>query len=160
MITGLEKDYPALIQFIKYAMAGGAATVVHIIVFHLCAWKVFPALQANDFVVTRFNLPVSKLGDSIRSRNSMLDNFLAFLVSNFFAYVINVMWVFKGGRHSMLVELALFYAVSGISIGIGTVTMGWLIRRYGMRTTYAFCANLVASLLINFAARKFFIFKG
>jgi len=30
----------------------------------------------------------------------------------------------------------------------------------GAETTYAFAANIVASVLINYAARKYFIFKG
>jgi len=38
--------------------------------------------------------------------------------------------------------------------------MGFLIRRYGMRTTYAFVTNIIAALMINYAMRKFFIFKG
>ena len=43
---------------------------------------------------------------------------------------------------------------------LGTSMMGWLIRRFGMQTTYAFGANLVSAVLINYAARKFFIFSG
>ncbi len=149
-----------LIQFIKYALAGGVATGVHITLFHLFAWKFFPALQADDWAVKGLHLPVAELGDNERSRNSMIDNFLAFLFSNAVAYLINIWWVFKPGRHHWLVEFGLFYAVSGISVGIGTVLMGMLIRRYGMRTTYAFGANLVSAVLINYAARKFFIFQG
>ena len=38
----------ALIQFIKYGIAGGLATVVHMFVFFLMAWKVCPALTAKD----------------------------------------------------------------------------------------------------------------
>ncbi len=149
-----------LIQFIKYALAGGVATGVHITFFHLFAWKFFPALQANDWAVTILKLPVAELGDQDRSRNSMIDNILAFLIANMVASLINVWWVFKPGRHPWFVELGLFYAVSGISVAIGTVLMGMLIRRYGMRTTYAFGANLVSAVLINYAARKFFIFQG
>lgn len=150
----------ALIQFIKYALGGVAATVVHITVFHLCAWKVFPALQPEDAAVKAFNLPTAELTDSVRSRNSMIDNFIAFLFGNLVAYIINIYWVFEAGRHHWLVEVGLFYAVSGISVAIGTGLMGWLIKRYGTRTTYAFVSNIVTAVLINYAARKFFIFKG
>jgi hypothetical protein len=38
--------------------------------------------------------------------------------------------------------------------------MGFLIRRFGMLTTYAFGANILAALLINYVMRKFFIFNG
>jgi len=156
----MSNEAGGLIQFIKYALAGGVATVTHVTLFHLCAWKVFPALQERDFAVKLFKLPVAELTDSARARNSMLDNFLAFIFANFVAYIINIWWVFQGGRHHFLVELALFYAVSGISVFIGTAIMGGLIKRFGMLTTYAFGANLVTAVLINYAARKFFIFKG
>lgn len=156
--TGREAG--PLVQFIKYAIAGGIATVTHIIVFHLAAWKMFPALQRNDSAVQYLHLPVVDMDVETRARNSMLDNGIAFIFSNFVAYVINIYWVFHPGKHAWYVEIGLFYLVSGVSIAIGTTIMGFLIRRYSMRTTYAFLANLATSLLINFAMRKFVIFKG
>lgn len=153
-------DNAALIQFVKYALAGGVATVVHVTIFHLFAWKMFPALQEQDFAVRVLKLPVAELTDKLRSRNSMLANFTAFLFANLVAYYINIYWVFESGRHSFWVEIGLFYAVSGGSMVLGTAMMGWLIRRFGMQTTYAFGANIVSAVLINYAARKFFIFSG
>jgi putative flippase GtrA len=61
---------------------------------------------------------------------------------------------------SVWAELGFFYAVSGVSIAIGTWLMGELIRRRGWRTTFAFGANLVTALLINYAMRKFVIFRA
>ena len=90
----------------------------------------------------------------------MLGNGAAFLVSNLVAYLINIYWVFVPGRHHWIIEIALFYLVSGIAIAIGTSIMGVLIRRFGMLTTYAFGSNLVAALMINYAMRKYFIFNG
>jgi len=156
----MGREAGPLVQFIKYGIAGGIATLSHIIVFHLVAWKILPALQKNDFAVQAFKLNVPDMDDATRSRNSMLDNFMAFILSNLVAYIINIYWVFEKGRHSMLVEVGLFYLVSGISIAIGTFLMGFLIRRYGMRTTYAFISNLVTAIMINYAARKYLIFKG
>ena len=153
-------DHAALIQFVKYALAGVVATTVHISIFHLFAWKIFPALQEGDFAVRVLKLPVAQLSDSVRARNSMIANFTAFIFSNLVAYLINIYWVFTAGRHSFWVEIGLFYAVSGGSMVLGTAMMGWLIRRFGMQTTYAFAANLVSAVLINYAARKYFIFSG
>jgi predicted MFS family arabinose efflux permease len=68
--------------------------------------------------------------------------------------------VFVPGRYHWMVEIALFYLVSGVAIGIGTFIMGVLIRRFGMLTSYAFTANIFAALMINYAMRKFFIFNG
>jgi putative flippase GtrA len=148
------------VQFIKYAIGGGVATATHITVFHLLGWRLLPCLQKNDWAVTWFRLSAAEVDDRTRARRSMINNGGAFLVSNLVAYIINVCWVFTPGRHSFLVEISLFYAVSAVSVAIGTAIMGWLIGRFGMRTTYAFLSNLVTALLINYAMRKFFIFKG
>lgn len=156
----LGNDSGNLIQFIKYGISGCVATAIHITIFHLLAWKVFIALQAEDWFVKVFNLPIEELDDATRSRNSMLSNATAFLVSNLAAYLINIYWVFVPGRYHWIVEIALFYLVSGVAIVIGSSIMGVLIRRFGMLTTYAFTSNLFAALMINYAMRKFFIFNG
>lgn len=147
-----------LVQFLKYALSGGVATLTHIVVFHLCAWRLFPCLHGKDLAVRVFRLTVPDLSDAIRSRNSMIDNGIAFAFSNLVAYVLNIFWVFGRGSHPILIEIGLFYLVSGVSISIGTALMGFLIRRYGMRTTDAFASNLVVALMVNYAVRKFVIF--
>lgn len=149
-----------LIQFIKYGLAGGLATITHIVVFHLVAWKLFPALQQKDHAVRLLNLRIRPINEYHRARNSMIANAIAFLISNLVAYVTNVLWVFEPGRHPFIVEISLFYAVSGISVLIGTILMGVLIRRFGMLTTYAFVTNIITAVMINYAMRKFFIFQG
>jgi putative flippase GtrA len=90
----------------------------------------------------------------------MRSNWFAFLISNMVVYLINIAWVFEPGRHPWFVELTMFYLVSAISIFLGTWLMGWLIKRFGLLTTFAFGANLVTSLMINYALRRFVIFKG
>ena len=88
-------DYPTLIRFIKYVLAGTFATVVHIIIFHLMAWKIFPVLQAKNHAVRFFKLSIRSINDAIRARHSMIDNCVAFLVSNLVAYYsTNILWVF------------------------------------------------------------------
>lgn len=154
-----RKSGPA-VQFIKYGLSGGVATAVHIVVFSLMAWKVFPALTSRELAVQLFGLQVPELTDALRARNAALDNFLAFLLSNLTAYLLNILWVFQRGRHHWAVEIGLFYAVSGVSMLIGTALQTALIARMGLTTTVAFAANLVTALLINYAMRKFVIFKG
>lgn len=149
-----------LFQFIKYGISGCIATTTHILVFHLAAWKLFFALQADDWFVRLLNLPIQELDVTTRSRNSMKGNGVAFVISNLVAYVINIYWVFVPGRYHWIMEIVLFYLVSGVAIVIGTGLMGFLIRRFGMLTTYAFGANIFAALMINYAMRKFFIFNG
>ncbi|MCK5076217.1 MAG: hypothetical protein KAR38_07560, partial [Calditrichia bacterium] len=90
----IEKSYSgAIIQFSKYGISGGIATIVHIILFYIIAWKIFPALQENDFVVTILGLSVIKVDVATRSINSMLSNIITFAFSNMVAYLLNAFWV-------------------------------------------------------------------
>lgn len=153
-------DPAVIMQFVKYALVGGLATVVHITIFHLSAWKVFPALQAKDHAVRLFKLKIHTINDATRSRNSMIGNIIGFLVANMVAYICNVLFVFQAGKYHIIIEILLFYAVSGVSATIGTALMGLLIRRFGLLTTYAFCSNIFTSVMFNYAMRKYFIFQG
>lgn len=153
-------DHDGIIQFIKYALAGGVATVTHITIFHLAGWKLFPALQEKDHAVRLFKLSVTKVDDKTRARNSMIDNIIAFLIANMVAYISNVLWVFQSGRYNIFIEILLFYLVSGFSVFLGTMLMGILIRRFSLLTTWAFCSNIFTSVMINYIMRKFFIFNG
>ena len=156
----LSPDAGPVLQFVKYAICGGIATATHILIFHAVGWRMIPCLQPDDPFVKYLRLTVPDIELRRRARNSMTTNVIGFLISNFVAYALNILFVFKAGRHPWLVELGLFYAVSAVSLVIGTGLMGWMIRRFGMLTTIAFGANLVTALLINFAMRKFVIFKG
>ncbi|EKD36619.1 MAG: hypothetical protein ACD_75C01437G0004 [uncultured bacterium] len=153
-------DNPAIIQFIKYALAGGLATVTHIVIFHLIAWKIFPSLQEKDHAVRAFKLTIRKVNDATRARNSMIGNFIGFLIANMVAYIANILFVFQGGKYHIVIEILLFYAVSGLSAFLGTILMGLLIRRFGLLTTYAFGANIFTAVMFNYVMRKFFIFHG
>jgi putative flippase GtrA len=120
----------------------------------------FPFIAGKRFICCRFQLTVTEVDDVTRSLNSMLSNGVAFIFSSMVAYLINVFLVFIPGRHNKFVEIGLFYLVSGVSVIIGTSTMGFLIRHYGIQTTYAFAANIVSAVMINYGMRKFYIFKG
>jgi len=178
-----RREASPLIQFIKYAICGLGAVTVHVIIFFLLSWLIIPALNADDIFVKLFNLSCGSMSDAIRARNAMINNALAFLLSNLVAYSLNILWVFESGRCYPLldlglsklgliqratlracahrtVEVALFYAVSGIAVIIGTFVMGVLINQWHFTTTVAFGAQCVIAALINFALRKFMIFKG
>ena len=160
-----SKDAHPMVQFIKYGIAGGAATGVHMVLFFLLTMTLFPALTAGDPLVKIFalcgvELSIPEISDSVRSLRGMYANAVAFLFSNMVAYLINIVWVFKRGRHHWTVEILLFYAVSGISFFSGTALQGSLVNWTGMATTYAFVTNIVCSVMVNYVCRKFFIFKG
>ncbi len=154
------RNHGHLVQFIKYAIAGGIATVVHTVLFFFLAWKVLPALTADDPIARLFTIPASEISDSLRAWHAGVDNAIAFLFSNFVVYLINIAWVFESGRHSRAKELGMFYGVAAISVFIGIGLQSFLIGRFGIPTTYAFGAMILVCLLINYAMRKFFIFKG
>lgn len=158
-----ESAHPA-IQFAKYAVAGGAATAVHVATFFLAGWFLFPCLSENDIIVRllgRFaGIAAPAVDEARRAANALCCNVAAYFVSNTVCYVLNRIFVFKGGRHSMPVEIAMFFGVSAISTAIGTGLQTLLIARFGLQTTVAFAANLVSALTINYALRKFVIFKG
>jgi len=159
--TGRESG--PLVQFVKYGLCGGIATMVHVTIFFLAAAMIFPALSGTDQAARflgQIGVSVTIVDETVRARNAMIDNVVAFIFSNLVAYLLNIIWVFKPGRHSRIVEIGMFYVVSGTSIAIGTVMMGVLIRTFGISTTMAFGANVVTSVLINYAMRKFVIFKG
>ncbi len=148
------------VQFLKYALAGGFSTLVHIALFHLFCWKLFPALQEKDLLVRLFRLTPATVDNKTRSKNSMYGNIIAFLLANMVAYITNILWVFQSGRHSFFIELLLFYAVSSIATAIGTALMGFLIHRLHLLTTWALTANIFCAVMINYVIRKFFIFAG
>ena len=84
------RQHSPLVQFIKYAIAGGIATVVHITLFYTCALKLMPALTPTDPVAKLLHVQVGLVSDAVRARNSIIDNGVAFLFSNLTAYLINI----------------------------------------------------------------------
>ena len=158
------REATPLIQFIKYGIAGGMATAACIATFYMMSFFVLDALSADDAVVELLRkfiaIDVTPVADGIRARNAAINNSVAFVISNMVAYLINIAWVFKPGRHHWLVEVGLFYLVSGVAFALGTGLQTWLIAQFGLQTTLAFGANLVTALLINYAMRKFVIFHG
>ena len=154
-----NKEHPVL-QFVKYGMCGGIATGVDVVAFFLLAWFAFPALTQDDLLVKLLHLSPEPITEAIRSRNFVIDSLICFLFSNLTAYILNVLFVFKSGKHKRHHELMLFYAVSTVSLILATAA-GWvLINTFGLSTTWSYVAKMVAALLINYAGRKFFIFHG
>lgn len=154
----LRRDAHPAVQFVKYAVCGGIATGVDIVLFYLLAWRLIPALGADDPIVRLFALPVTPVGEALRARNYVLVRAVGFVFANFVTYLLNAIWVFEGGRHGRRKECALFYGVSVISLLAGT-GLGWaMIRFLGLSTTVSYGGNIVAAILINYVGRKFFVF--
>lgn len=156
----LSTDASPAIQFVKYALAGGIATAVHIFTFFLAGFLLWPCVGKDDILVRLFRLRPREVEEELRARRAVYCNILAFLCSNGVCYMLNRLFVFKAGAHAMWLEAMLFVSVSALSTSLGTLLMGVLIKRFHVQTTWAFSANAVTSLLINFVLRKFVVFAG
>jgi len=154
-----RKDHP-LLQFIKYGICGGLATATDLLIFYLAAIFLFPALNPDDLVAKLLGLDVAVISDSVRSFHYKIDSAMSFMIANMVAYITNVLFVFESGRHSRAKELLLFYLVSGASVFIGVWLGATLIELLGWSTTVSKLANIVTAVLINYALRRFVIFKG
>ncbi len=141
-------------------MCGGTAMAVDMVVFFLVAWLLFPALTENDVLVRLFSMEVEPVPEHMRTINFCIGNAMAFMASNLTAYILNVLFVFKAGKHSRWKEVGLFYLVSAISVGIGVGIGAVLIQGFGLSTTFSYVAKAVSTTLINYAARKYIIFHG
>lgn len=155
-----SRQSSVFVQFVKYSLCGCVAVAVHVVTFYFFAWLVLPAIKEDDIVVRILGIPVTGVSEETRMWNAGINNWIAFFFSNLAAYVLNVLWVFESGRHSRWVEVGMFYAVSAFSILIGTLVMMLLIKFIGSSTTAAFAADIAAAALVNFAMRKYVIFKG
>ena len=155
----LSHDAPPIVQFIKYGVVGGMSTIVHMIMFFICGWFLFPCLTQDDIFVKVLGLTAPGIEESSRWLLALYSTCIAFVVSNTFCYFLNILFVFKSGKHHPAVEFLLFFGVFGISMAIGSALQSWFIAHYAMQTTLAFGASIFTSLIINYAMRKFFIFK-
>ena len=155
----LEKNHPG-IQFLKYMMSGGMAFATDISVFYILAIFVFPALTPDDIVAQLLNLDIDPISDSLRLRNFWIGKSCSFVGANFVAYVLNVLFVFKGGKHKVQHEIALFFAVSFVAFILSTWTGDLLIRFFGAQTTISNLTAIIFATLFNYTGRKFFIFHG
>jgi putative flippase GtrA len=164
MITFIKKqlahDTHPVVQFIKYGIVGGMSTGVHIVTFFFAAWQIFPCLTANDIAVKLLGITVTPMSESVRALYALYCNIIGFCVSNVFCYLLNRIFVFKPGKHHIVIEFILFFGVSAISLAVAAGVQTVLIRYLSVQTTLAFGANILCALFINYAMRKFFIFKG
>lgn len=155
----LDKNH-AGIQFLKYSFCGGIAFFSDLATFFICGWKFFPSLKDDELLVKLFHIDVVQVSDAERSLNFVISSAIAFMISNFVAYVLNILFVFKAGKHSFWKEFGLFYLVSGISIAIGTALGAGMVYLFGLSALFSYVAKAFSSTMINYAGRKFFIFHG
>jgi len=141
------RDTHPMIQFIKYGICGVGALIVHQTIWGLCSVYWLPAID-------------SSIPQEVRALNSTYNNAIAFCFSTIFAYITNVLWVFTPGRHGRVKEFFYFTLAGTVGFVAGIVAGPLLIHKYGVNTVVAQGSLVIASVMVNFVCRKFFVFKG
>lgn len=147
------KDAHPVLQFLKYGFCGVIATVASQGIWVASVYTIFPAM--DGMVVD--GKPIE---DALRARNSTYANMLGWVVGNFVAYFTNLAFVFEGGRHSRWKEFLYFSVVSLFAAVAGLAAGPLLIKWFGISTVASQFSLLVTAVLVNYACRKFFVFKG
>lgn len=158
----LKKKDSLLPQIIKYVISGGISVAVVQITFYLLAWRIFPCMRANDPVariLTELGFSVQVASEDELKRNLWIIMGICFLLSNAVAYILNVLFVFKTGRHRKPLEILFFFGSSLLQFFFVWIA-GILISEYKWEVTYANLAMLLAGIVSNYMIRKHIIFGG
>lgn len=147
------REVPWLIQFCVYAACGVLSTLFFVAQVVLLSKYFIPAFDGME-------IDGKVLTPELRARNLLINNSIAFVSTNLFTYAINVLFVFKRGRHHLVVEFFYFTGVSLASFALSQIAGPLLVSELNLPTWAAISTNTIASMLINFAARKFFVFQS
>ena len=145
-----SREVPGLIQFGKYGACGVIAVAFHAAIVYAIGLTVNPAVGEH-------------IPKEIKETRTMWNNTVAFFLSNFVAYFLNVMFVFKPGRHGKRKEITLFFIISGISFFAGLFAIPLVFSAIDTNKGIEHFANLgfiVTSAMVNFVCRKFLVFAG
>ena len=156
----LSHDSGPFAQFVKYGAIGVASTLVQMLVFYLLASTCCRCLGPDDWAVKWFGLPSVDVPHVVRGFRFAVDTALGFSVANVFCWLMNRLFVFRPGKSAWYKEFALFFGAAAGAMAIATGLSWILINWAGLQTTAAVIIEVFVSFVVNFVARKFFIFKG
>ena len=134
-------------QFTKYLLCGGTAFAIHWTLVNILGHTLNPAFDLS-------------LGDQVRFERSVMNNTLAFFISNTFAYILNVRFVFKAGRHQRRTEVGLFFLATALGFFPALYALDLMIRTFSLNTHIANLGFPIVAAIGNFFARKFLIFRN
>ncbi len=149
-------------QVFKYAVSGVISLLIDQLVFYLLAWLVLPCMRATDPVarmIAGLGLSFEEATEEQIKLNYWIIKSICFVLSIGTAYVLNVLFVFRAGRHHRALEVVMFFGFSlfqFVFIWMG----GILISRFGWEVTYANYSMLILGVATNYFARKKIVFKG
>lgn len=156
----LSHDSGPFAQFVKYGAIGVASTLVQMAVFYLLASTVCRCLGPEDSAVKWFGLPAVELSRFARGLRFAVDTVVGFSVANVFCWLMNRAFVFRPGKFAWYKEFGMFFGAAACAMAIATGLSWMLIHWVGLQTSVAVVIEVVVSFIVNFVARKFFIFKG
>lgn len=161
----LSPDSGPFWQFVKYGTVGVMATLVQTGVFYLLASTCLPCLTADDAAVRLAGLPSAEFTGAepwyaTRGMVAAYATAAGFTIANVFCWIMNRLFVFRAGKFRWYAEFAMFFAASAFAAVVALGVMKVLIDAFGLMTTYAVAVEVAVSFMVNFAVRKFFIFKG
>ena len=151
----LSHDSGPFAQFVKYGAIGVASTLVQMAVFYLLASTACRCLGPDDWAVKWLGLP-----HVVRGFRFAVDTVIGFSVANVFCWLMNRAFVFRPGRFVWYKEFGMFFGAAAGAMAIATGLSWILINWGGLQTTVAVVIEVTVSFIVNFVARKFFIFKG
>jgi len=141
----IKEQPPLWAQFFKYVVCGVVATLVLSLV-----WLIARAFY-SDYISE--NLPLD-----VQKTHSTVVLTIAFLAANVVAYTSNRIFVFTPGKHRVIVEVIIFFMVSGLSFFGGHLAKTWMIEQ-GYQIDLAAMSFAISSALVNFIARKYIVFR-
>ena len=147
------RDMPWTVQLMVYGMCGVLATVISVGQVVILSKTIIPAYEGmlvNGEPIT----------DAIRAKHLLINNTIAFFTTNVAVYFLNVLLVFKRGRHHPWIEFFWFTVINLVSFVLSQIAGPWLVHEFGIATNIAIFTNAAFAAVINFIARKFFVFQG
>ena len=161
----LSHDSGPFAQFVKYGAIGVMATCVQMGVFYLLASTCLRCLTADDKAVKLLGLPSvvftgAEPWYSSRWFLAAVATAFGFTLANVFCWLMNRAFVFRPGKFRWYVEFGMFFGVAAIATAIALVVQSVLIEFLRVTTSAAVVIEVGVSFMLNFFARKFFIFRG
>jgi len=161
----LSHDCGPFAQFVKYGVVGVMATCVQVAVFYVLAATCLKCLKPDDWAVVWLGFPSASFDGSeiwYASRWFLAAAATAagFVLANVFCWLMNRAFVFRPGKFYWYIEFGMFFGAAAGATAIALLVQSVLISVFGMMTSLAVVIEIAVSFLVNFFARKFFIFKG
>ncbi len=121
-------------QFLKFAIVGGANTVIHMGIYVLLT-RVFDVWY-------------------------LIANVLAFVVAATNSYIGNRYWTFHDRTSNIPAQFAKFLTVSTIGLSINALVLSLLVEQLQLHDILATAIAISVVIIWNFGANKFWTFSG